>query len=642
MPGIQSDSRRWWEKSDGEAADGISATLGILMPRQRERVSQLADQARLYGNLTIWGMSGLSRQEVRVATKVPQGDRITHNVCQSCADTVTAKIAKNKPKPWFQTTRGDFAIQRKAKKLNDFETGIFYEQQGYALGLEAFRDATVWGDGFLYVGKKFDRIYTERTTPSELWVDEWEGMRRRPRQLHRVMLVDRSVAAAQWPGKRAAIMSANNAEAVAANYYPNVSDLIEVRESWHLRSGPEAKDGKHVITIPGGKGGPSACLIPMEEWPHDYFPFARMSWSPKPIGFWSQGLVEQLYGIQRGLNKLLRLCSRSHDLGGSFKLLLHNTSKIVTEHLRPEIGAEVHWGGSVKPEYILPPHVPPEVYQEIKDYIDRAYQIAGLSQTSAAGVEQENLTSGRALRTRNDIENDRFRTIGGYWENFFCGAASASNPFPPLGVLYVETAREIANENGGHYRIKVPGKKFLQEMDWKDIDLEADEYQLQCYPISAFSQEPGERMQDVQDLAQAGLIPQEEVPELLDFPDLAKFETIQGAQKEYIEMVLDKIVDGDGSEDCYTPPEPLDNLDMFARKAGQYYAEGKVKGLGEEQLSQLRRLMTQIDALKQRAMPPPMPVAPGAPGGPPQPGAPAAGRPALAPVSPLMPQVAAH
>ena len=46
------------------------------------------------------------------------------------------KMAKNRPKPLFLTSGGDYKLIRKAKKLTKFCDGIFYENEAYKLGPE--------------------------------------------------------------------------------------------------------------------------------------------------------------------------------------------------------------------------------------------------------------------------------------------------------------------------------------------------------------------------------------------------------------------------------------------------------------------------------------------------------------------------
>ena len=78
----------------------------------------------------------------------------------------------------------------------------------------------------------------------------------------------------------------------------NIKDMIKVIESWHLKSGPNAKDGKHTICI-------SDATLFEEEYYKDDFPFVFFRWNVRPVGFFGQGLAEQLSGLQLEINKTL-------------------------------------------------------------------------------------------------------------------------------------------------------------------------------------------------------------------------------------------------------------------------------------------------------------------------------------------------
>ena len=608
---VSRQTQRWWKLEGKSQADQISDVLNFLRDNQGLRLAQLIMSGRLYGNMSMLG-SGLSF--ARVAQVHPTiRDRISYNLIQSCVDAITSKISKNKPKPYFLTNGGDYKLQRRAKKLNQFVEGLFWENQAYRLGSQVFRDAAVWGDGLIHVYNGNGRVRWERVLCSEMYVDEIEGIYGSPRSLHRVKNVDRDVLLSLDGLDNSAkklIRNANKNVTDEVNGKGSISDVIQVRESWHLPSGEGRSDGERVISIAEGTLGGA-------KWTHDEFPFARISWSRRLYGFWGQGLAEQLQNLQLEINKLLWVIQRSMQLGGSFKLLLHTTAKVVTEHLNNDIGAVVKWSGQVEPKYVVPPLVPPEIYQHLMTLISRGFEQSGISQLTAASQKPDGLDSGKALREFNDIESDRFMTVGQAYENLFLDAARIS----------IFTTKDIAEESGG-YEVKAPGSKFLQTIDWKDVDLEDDEYLMQCYPVSSLPNEPAGRYSTLQEFAQGGIIEHDEIRPLMNLPDLERSDSLALAQREVIEKNLEAIVDGED----FQPPQSFDDLQLAMKLASQYYAQGRVQNLEEERLEKLRRYMLQVNALVQQATPPAPMLPPGAP-----PGAAPLGAPAPPPVSPLLP-----
>ena len=99
---------------------------------------------------------------------------------------------------------------------------------------------------------------------SEIFVDDVEALYGQPRQLHRVKQVDRQVLLDMFPDDAGLIMGAKPSR-TEENGRSIIADMITVRESWHLPSGPGAKDGKHVITIDGGTGHVYAGEVPTVE-----------------------------------------------------------------------------------------------------------------------------------------------------------------------------------------------------------------------------------------------------------------------------------------------------------------------------------------------------------------------------------------
>jgi len=376
-------NRRWWDVEKDTLPSTISAIVSNIKDRSTVLETQRQLSARLYGNLPVMGPAGISF--TRTTAPAPTRDRITYNLCQSVVDTSVAKISKNRPKPYFLTNGGDYKERRKAKKLNRFVDGLFYECNSRSMAPAAFRDAAVFGDGVIHVYNRDGRVAWERVLCSELYVDDIEGFYGFPRQMHRVKSIDRQVVRECYPKFEDEILRADKIAATLTAEPQFVSDQIAVAESWHLPSGPKAKDGRHVISI-------NPAVLVDEPYTKDFFPFARMRWCPRLWGFWSIGLVEQIQSLQLELNKLLWLVQRSYHLMGTFKIWLSHDSKIATEHLNNDIGSIIR--GSTEPKYLTPQVVPAEYYAHIERIVRLAYDQSGVSQLSATSQKPAGLNSG--------------------------------------------------------------------------------------------------------------------------------------------------------------------------------------------------------------------------------------------------------
>lgn len=572
----QFESLRWWEKeTDLDVAHAVTAVLETMKEQQELRWKQLETASRFYGNLPPGGLYG--RAYGRMFSKAyPLKERISLNVIQSAVDTIHAKTTKSRPRPMFLTSGGDHKAQRQAKQLTSFINGVFYENKAYVFGADALLDGEKWADGLVHVFKQNKRVRYERTLPHELWVDERDGFYGDPREMHRCKNVNRDVAKQAWPDKVAEI---DRADPAKDDFYGSqtTADLVQVRESWHLPSGPDAKDGRHVITV-------DEAVLFDEPWKHDFFPFARIQWAKGQDGYWGKGLVETLQPLQLEINKLLVSIQRSYHLGGTFKVLLEHGAKVVKDQINNDIGALIYYTGT-KPEYITPPLVQGEIYQHLRMLIDSVYEISGVSRLSAQSKKPEGLDSGKAIRAFSDIESERFIQVGRAYEEFYMD----------LGRLSVEVAKDIAAETGS-YKVRVPGKQFLQTIDWKDIDLEDSVYTMQAFPVSSLPSDPSGRLQTVQEMAQAGYLTPRQAKALLDFPDLEAVEGLTGAAEDYLKSILDKIVD-DGEE---MRVEPYDDLKLARELGLEYYQRGKLNGLEEEKLELLRIFLQSIDEVEEQ------------------------------------------
>lgn len=601
-------SKKWWELDGDSMAQSIVGVVNSISQADSRRQTQYQTSVRLYGNLTLMGVNGLSFAKMTSA-QASLRDRISYNVIQSAIDTVQAKMAKNKPKPLFLTSGGDWKMQRRAKKLDKFVDGIFYENKAYELGIGCFRDGAIVGDGICHVFEQHGRVKFERVIASELYVDEVEAFYGQPRQLHRAKNVDRAVLMDLFPSQKELILPAKEATTDLTGVTKNVSDQVTVVESWHLPSGPKATDGRHVISITEG-------VLYEEKWEKSYFPFAFFKWCPRFYGFWAQGAAEQVQNIQLEINKLLWVIQRSMHMMGSFKILMENGSKIVKEHFSNDIGAIINYTGT-RPDYVTPPIVSPEVYAHLQTLKNQAFEQVGVSQLSAASTKPAGLDSGKALREFNDIESDRFQTIGQAYENFYMDIAK----------LAIDTAKDIFAREG-KYEVKIPGKKFLDTIDWKEIKLEDDEYVMKVFPVSSLPQDPAGRLATITEYMQAGFITPRVGRRLLDFPDLEQAENLGNSQEDWLHEVLEKMIE-DG--ETYQL-EPYDDASMAHELALEYYSYAKVCKVEESRLQLVRDFIDQVSAAQAAAMTPPAPTdAPTGPQAVPEP----------APVSQMIPNIAA-
>lgn len=575
--------RDWWNMQGKKCAQAIASRLDALMKAQSARMRQQVINARLYGNLQLG--TGAQSAFTRAIAMSPAAsrERLTYNGVQENIDTLVARVGETKPRPYFLTNGGDYRQQRKAKKLNQFIEGSFYETKAYDVGLWAFRDGLIQGDGFVHCYAQGGKLKKERVWSSELWVDEVEAQYGFPQNLDRVKLVNRDALAATVSSKkdRDAIMRATSAKDPGSSQ--TVSDMVTVIESWHLPTlddNGELKGGKHAYTLATDE----YMLEEPEEWKYEFFPFAHFAWNPRPMGYYSQSLAEQLQSTQFELNKLLWLQQKSMTLAGSFKLLLHVGSKVVKEHANNEVGAVINWAGQHEPKYIVPEPIHPVYFQQTAMLKEQMRELSGNSKMQTTGTKPAGELSGKAIREIEDVGSERHRSVQRANDN-----------------LYLEMAMlDICLANTEDLKpVRVPGRSDFRMLDWKkDIkEVATDAYVMQCFPVSRLPKDPAGRLATIQEYMQAGLITPRQGRRALDFPDLETVESLANAQEDLLSSVFDAIVD-DGT---YQPPEPTDDLVLAKEMVLEYVQKYRALGLEEEKLDMLRTFNAQVDALTQMA-----------------------------------------
>lgn len=574
---------QWWKApKEKDLVGQLLGTAAYLKETQAYRYRQTAVYARLYGNMSLYNFAGTNTQKMDQITGLPS-DRPTFNLVQSAADTLVSRISQARPAPVFLTDNSDYRERRLAKQLNNFILGEFYQTKAYEKAAIMLRDALVAGTGVLKVYEtEDDKVGLERVLCTELLTDPNESIYGEPRQIYQLKLVDRAVLMATFPKFREKIRAADAAfPDNSADSSKTVSDLVMVVEGWHLRSGPKANDGRHTIACTAG-------MIFDEDYTKDKFPFVFLHYSPRLLGFWAQGLAEQLMGTQMEINSLLYTISKAIKLVGVPRVFIEMGSKVVKSHNNNEIGTIITYQGT-KPSYEVAQCVPQELYAQLQRVIDYGYQQSGVSALAASSQKPAGLDSGEAIRSYDDISTDRIAALSKRYDNVFVD----------LAYLVVDAAKDIA-ERTGKYQTVYPNKNGTKQIDLPDMDLLQDPFVIQCFNMSSLPRDPAGRMAKITEMIQAGMISIKEGRRLLDYPDLSQTETLANASEERIFQILDKIVE----EGEYTPPDAFMDLNLANELTVQYYNLYVSAKLEEERCQMLRDFFTQIQAIKQAAQPP--------------------------------------
>lgn len=574
----------WWRQTEDKAklANEITQTVKFLQRNQGSRLEQLTVSTRLYGNNAAYNILGSAFTRASSATTSSNSTRISYNLCSSVIDTMTAQIAKNKVVPMFITSGGIWGMQKKAENLSKFSEGISYEQKIHEKVTYQFRDGAIWGEGFNYIYRdKKDRAAIKRVLPHEIVDDLIEGIVGPIAQRHWVQIISRDDLLAEFPDKEDEIMKAMPAASEDIGGHKTAADLVTVFRSWHLRSGPKSKDGVHAVILPDT----SVVLNDKNlEWEKDYFPFTRFMYSKRPIGDQGQGACERLQNLQGEINRLMILIQKSMWMGGSFKILSHISDKIPTQHFNNEIAPIIKWAGDIPPQYIAPPLIQQDIYPYVDSLIAKGYQQEGVSQLAASNLKPLGVNSGAALRTVDQIAEDRSIFVAQQIED-----------------VYLETVRQCIEvvkdvfKDKKSYKVKFPDTSFLESIDWKDVNLDEDDYWLKAFPTSELPEEPSAKLQTVQEYAQAGWVSPRTARRLMRNPDIEMADSLANAAEDLIIKTIEAMLYEDRAPKINARPDGEWDLQLAKTISLEYMNYAKLHDCPEKRLARLRDFMAYID-----------------------------------------------
>ena len=598
----------WWQKTT-DVHEDVFKTFKTLSEDQNARPKDNLNWLRLFENNNASGIASHNYANRAGA----RSDDVTLNIVHSMCTTVTSKIAKNRPKVTFLTSGGDYSLKRKAKLLDKFCNGQFYATGIYSVAPRVFLDATVFGTGVMKIYADGERIVAERIFPNEIVTDDAESYYGKPRQMFQRKVVSREVLLATYPEFEKEILNAAEVD-ISTSGTKATSNQVECVESWHLASKKGSSDGRHCIVLD------NVTLLD-EAYDKDFFPFVFIRWTENLLGFWGQGLAEQLLGVQVEINSLLNRIQEQMYFGTP-KVFVEAGSKITKAHITSEPWVVIEYTGT-KPDFHVPRTTSGEVFSHLDRLFGRAYEVAGISEMAAQAKKPAGLDSGVAIREFSDIQSERFMLVAQAYENLFLEASRQ----------LIDIARDI-EEQGNTYEVISHGDKYIERIKWKEINLEEDQYVMQIFPTALLSTTPAAKLQTIQEMAQAGILNPTEARALLDYPDLESVNQLATAFIDDVDLLLEEMIE----KGRYHPPETFSNLEFAIQRVQSAYLRAKIDKVPEERLELLRRYMD--DAIRviqtqqmaqqaeQQTMAPEGAPAPGggapAPGAPPMEGAPPA------------------
>ena len=553
-------NHRWWEADaetgplgERERASRLQQAVQIIKDNDTTRVNMAVQNARLYGEHTVFGYA---------FNKTPKRNRLTMNLIKSVVDSVVSRITKNKPRPQYVTSGGNRSLRRKAKNLTAFTDYAMEKGKAGTAFRDAFLDAAVMGTGFVFVYREDTEICFERIFPSEVLVDQQEGLYKTPQTMYRRKWLPKDVLCSMYPEQSGYIkMSAGPKPAEHDFQFHDREELVEVLEAWRLPTKKGKKDGFHIIAV-------EHAVLESGKWEHDAFPIITLRYNQPLFGYWGKGIAENLTGLQVELNRnLMKRQKILHMMAVPRVYMAKGSPK-----MNNEIGGQ--YVGE-KPLIYAPRTMPPELDAYIENLWQKGHILEGISPTEAMGTVPAGLTSGVAVREYDNIVDGKFAIAHqGYQDAWMEGAVWVRRLGEEIHQAFPKWSPVAAHD-----------KNTIETVDWDSLE-DKDSYILRAMPASSLPTHPGARQQKVIDLLQAGIISDiGEAKRLIDFPDLQEAMSLDRAQADYFDWVAEQILD----EGIVIAPEPFHDPQLALKRIQAEYNRASTQpDVPEERLNMLR------------------------------------------------------
>jgi hypothetical protein len=470
------------------------------------------------------------------------------NVIQSVVSTLVSRIGTNRPKASIISRGADFSVFLKARQLDRFLWAEFVHQGIHRKLERCFKDACIYGTGFLKIDSDAGEVYCERVHPSEIIVDQRECISNEmPMQMHQRKLVSKL-----WLKKTYAQKGMKNhlgiAKAIDAcgtqddkyvNYQGHGVDQVVILESWKLATRKGADDGRHTVCIEN-------YTLVDEAYTRDRFPFVIQKWEEPESGFYGRSLIGDLIGYQLRLNDLNDTITLAQDLMCVPRLLVEAGSGIQVGQLDNRIAKAIKYRGT-KPEALTWGAVNAELYNERDRIRSSAFEFAGISQLSAQGKlpSQARLDSSEALREVNAIEDTRFNDKTQAFER--AAKEAASQLIENYAKVYKGKKKTVSRT----FRLG----NLAQQIEWKDVDMEEDKYVLEIGASSILNMTPAARKDILNSWMAGGIITPDQYKAWSGHEDLERLADTMSASKDIADHHMDKMLKGTAMT-----PDPNMNL----------------------------------------------------------------------------------
>lgn len=577
----------WWADDD-EPHKRLYSTLEKIRRNQAVRIHNNMRLINIY-------QYGYKASEYIEGQEPAMADHIlSFPAIKQAVDTVWSKLIKAKIAPMPLSTGAGYIERRKAKDLGKAIQAEFDGNNWDKLKELIIKDALVtsFGGGVAKVFSNGERVCIEHVPPECIVIDDMEGAFGTPRNIYQVISIDRYVAVHQYGGVDRDLNGSSAARTEALMRAPTemghsmftTGDSIELVEAWHLPSGPDSKDGRHVICCNG-------YTLFSEEWTKESAPFAFYIPRRRLRGFWGISFAYDMASAQREFEKVgAKLQLAVQKMGGTH-VIASRSSNINPEEISNEQGTFIEYDGSIPPQTWNPEPFNQGVYQYWQSMPQMMMRYKGISETASssqvpAGLQQ---ASGKALQVFESFEDERLLPEHRELERMVVRVAE----------LVIEAWKDLL-DGDGKYEASSRERDLVKYYKISSlIDGEKDPV-ISIFPVSELAKTPSAKFEQVTELLKIGAISIDQFRRLYDMPDIDSETELDTADADIIDYTLERIL----LDDEYSPPEPFDNLQLCISRGRKFLNQCRRREESPEKLALIHQYILDAKTLLEQQQPP--------------------------------------
>lgn len=423
---------------------------------------------------------------------------IQENIVRSCIDTLTALAASKKVRPFFNTVDGTFKDVQLAKQAQLYFDQLYDEKHVNKTVINVFKDACVFDKGVIKICRNTGEI--KRVLPYLVYFD--------PLETHYGKNTRVVEKLEHYPARLLkdtyGIQPAKNIDYFTVfEYY----DIVEHVKAVYVQEMNKVYTGS---------------------WEPNELPYIVFNYSDPVKGTTDQSVVDILYGIQLQVDELLAVIKDSIQMNPGVTYFVPNGSGIKANMLSNRTGQIVAYDAMQgQPPVVAQTNdiISAQFIQMLDKLKSDAYELIGISELSAMARKPTGLNSGVALETLENAEAGRQEVL-------------ISN----IVHLYVEIAKRCI-EIFDPTKSILPNARNRTRLEWQGIVDARDRLNIQFSAADSLSKDPSTKLQQLIQLAQAGVIPQTAVGRLMELPDIQhELGAVNGAYEavcSFIEDVID-------------------------------------------------------------------------------------------------------